>query len=80
MKNDSRIDINISEISKGVYDKYDGDVTWALSLQPGETKKIVFNFSSKYPKEFDEYSSRGKSTFYKSNYKKKFRTISAPSF
>ncbi|HLP11658.1 MAG TPA: DUF4139 domain-containing protein [Flavobacteriales bacterium] len=83
LKNDSRIDISISEISDGKYDKYSGDVTWALALQPGETKKITFNFSSKYPKEFDEYY-RAKSQFYQQNYnygiKRKFRTLSAPSF
>ncbi|MCC7303208.1 MAG: DUF4139 domain-containing protein [Bacteroidia bacterium] len=67
MDNDSRIDIHIAELSGGIYDKPSGQVTWKLTLQPGEVKTINFNFSVKYPK-----SMKPK--------KKKYRTISSPSF
>ncbi|MEW6467892.1 MAG: DUF4139 domain-containing protein [Bacteroidota bacterium] len=67
LENDSRISISFSELSDGVYNKSNGEVSWNLTLQPGETKKITFNFSVKYPKEFAAK-------------KKKFRTVSAPSF
>jgi uncharacterized protein (TIGR02231 family) len=68
IKTDSRMEINIAELSKGFYNKYNGEVNWAMALQPGETRKLVFNFSVKSPK--DLYSVR----------RKTFRTISSPSF
>lgn len=84
MTNDSRVSVNISELSDGKYDKYSGEVSWVVTLQPGESKKFNFDFSAKYPKEFNEYY-RGKNNFYTQNYnwmqsKKRSRTVSAPSF
>lgn len=67
MANDSRININFAQLSDGKYDKYSGDVNWMLKLAPGETKTLAFNFSTKYPKEFND-SVRRKSSFYRSNY------------
>ena len=67
VETDSRIDIRISEISGGTYNKNDGEVSWMMNLQPGEVRKISFDFSAKYPKEI------------KPKYRK-FRTVSCPSF
>jgi uncharacterized protein (TIGR02231 family) len=67
VENDTRVDVDINELSGGNYNKGNGDVTWKLTLAPGETKKLVFDFSVRYPKGFKPK-------------KKKFRTISAPSF
>jgi uncharacterized protein (TIGR02231 family) len=67
MENDSRISVNMAELSDARYDKYNGDVDWMLALAPGETKKIVLNYSAKYPKSFVPK-------------RKAFRTVSAPSF
>lgn len=67
VENDTRVDVDINELSGGNYNKGNGNVTWKLTLTPGETRKLVFDFSVKYPKGFKPQ-------------KKKFRTISAPSF
>ncbi len=67
VENDSRIDVNIAELSGGVYNKNNGMVTWTLNLNPGDTKTLIFNFSAKYPKGLKPK-------------KKKYRTISSPSF
>ncbi|MFZ5552837.1 MAG: DUF4139 domain-containing protein [Bacteroidota bacterium] len=86
MTNDSRVSVNISELSDGKYDKYSGQVNWVVTLQPGESKSFNFNFYAKYPKEFNE-NYRQANTFYTNNYnwiagrkKVKFRTVSSPSF
>ncbi len=67
MDNDSRIDISILELSGGTYEKATGQVSWKLSLNPGETKTMNFNFSVKYPK-------------YIKPKKKQYRSVSSPSF
>jgi len=67
MQNDSRISVNMMEMSDALYDKYKGDVDWMLALAPGESRTIVLHYSARYPKTF-----RAK--------KRSFRTISAPSF
>jgi uncharacterized protein (TIGR02231 family) len=68
LEDDSRINVKIKEISGGVYDKPSGLVTWTMTLQPGEMRKLVFDFSTRYPK--DEFKPK----------KKKFRTVSCPAF
>ncbi len=67
VENDSRVDVSLSELSGGFYNKFNGEVSWALTLQPGETRKLEFNFSARYPKEFMPH-------------KRMFRTVSCPSF
>lgn len=60
-------EINVNEISGATFDKASGKLTWKMVLNPNESKVIKMGYSSKYPK-----SVRPK--------KKKFRTISSPSF
>ena len=60
-------EINVNEISGASYDKASGKLTWKIILNPNASKIIKLGYSSKYPK-----SVRPK--------KKKFRTISSPSF
>lgn len=60
-------EINVNEISGATFDKASGKLTWKIVLNPNESKVIKMGYSSKYPK-----SVRPK--------KKKFRTISSPSF
>lgn len=38
------------EISKGQLEQATGKITWAMTLQPGESRKIVLSYSVKYPK------------------------------
>jgi uncharacterized protein (TIGR02231 family) len=67
VENDSRINVSISEVSGGIYNTSSGEVTWKMTLQPGEIKKLVFDFTVKSPKEFRPHM-------------RTFRTISCPSF
>jgi len=60
-------EISVNEISGAAYDKASGKLTWKVMLNPGETRVIKMGYTSKYPK-----SAKPK--------KKKYRTISAPSF
>ncbi len=60
-------EISVNEISGAVYDKASGKLTWKILLNPNETKVIKMGYTSKYPK-----AGRPK--------KKKYRTISTPSF
>lgn len=65
---DNSIDVTVVEITAGNLDKLSGKLNWKLKLAPGETQKIILSYSVKYPKN------------YKQPAKKKYRTISAPSF
>lgn len=60
-------DITINEISGALYDKASGKLVWKYLLNPGETKVIKLGYSTKYPKAMRPR-------------KKKYRTISSPSF
>lgn len=71
VQNDSRISVGVTELNGGTYNKHTGEVEWVIALEPGESKKINFNFWVKYPKSFSE---NGKPK------KRSYRSISAPSF
>ena len=60
-------EINVNETSGATFDKPSGKLTWKIILNPSESKVIKMGYTSKYPK-----TVRPK--------KKKFRTISSPSF
>ena len=60
-------DITVNEISGALYDKASGKLVWKYLLNPGETKVIKLGYSTKYPKAMRPR-------------KKKYRTISSPSF
>lgn len=60
-------EINVNEISGASYDKASGKLTWKIILNPNESKIIKMGYTSKYPKSLQTR-------------KKKYRTISSPSF
>ncbi len=60
-------EINVNEISGAIFDKASGKLTWKIILNPNETKVIKMGYTSKYPKSLQTK-------------KKKYRTISSPSF
>jgi hypothetical protein len=64
---DAEIIVEASEISKGVLDPATGIITWSMTIQPGETQKVILTYSVKYPKS-------------KSVKTKKYRSVSAPAF
>jgi len=47
---DAEIIIGDIDVSKAEQESATGKLTWKLSLQPGETKKITLSYSVKYPK------------------------------
>lgn len=60
-------EINVNEISGALYDKASGKLTWKIVLNPNESRVIKMGYTSKYPKSLQTK-------------KKKYRTISSPSF
>lgn len=46
----SEITVETIELSKGELNPLTGKVKWAMTIEPGATKKIVLSFSVKYPR------------------------------
>ncbi|MPM15698.1 hypothetical protein SDC9_62069 [bioreactor metagenome] len=46
----SDISVDVINISGGTLDPLSGIITWKMTLQPGETKQLILNYSIKYPK------------------------------
>ena len=47
----SQIEVTAIDIAGAKYNKGSGKLSWDLNLQPNETKKIVFKYEVKYPKD-----------------------------
>jgi hypothetical protein len=47
----SQIEVTLSDPGNSVQNSGSGKLTWQLTLQPGETKKVVYKFDVKYPKD-----------------------------
>lgn len=47
----SQIEITAIDLAGAKYNKETGKLSWDLNLQPNETKKIVFTYEVKYPKD-----------------------------
>jgi uncharacterized protein (TIGR02231 family) len=47
----SQIEVTAVDLANAVYNKDTGKLSWDLKLQPNETKKIVFKYEVKYPKD-----------------------------
>lgn len=45
------IEVKVEEISGAKYDKVSGSLIWKLNIKPGETKKLKFIYTVKYPKD-----------------------------
>ena len=47
----SQIEVTLTDAGNAVQQSGTGKLTWQLSVAPGETKKVVYKFEVKYPKE-----------------------------
>lgn len=47
----SQIEVTVVDLAGAKYNKDTGKLTWELSLQPNESKKIIFKYEVKYPKD-----------------------------
>ena len=47
---DKSIEVSALELSGGKVDDVTGEVSWDVKVKPDETKKLIFKFSYKYPK------------------------------
>lgn len=47
----SQIEVSAIDTGNATYRKETGKLMWELSAQPGETKKVVYKFEVKYPKD-----------------------------
>ena len=48
---DSQIEVTVSDVGGAKYNKDTGKLVWEMTLQPNETKKVVYKFEVKYPKD-----------------------------
>ena len=46
----SQIEVTASDLGGAKYNKDTGRLEWSMTLQPNETKKVVFKYEVKYPK------------------------------
>lgn len=63
----SEITVTIDDVSGGKTTTETGEVTWQLTIQPGEVKTVEIGYTVKYPKEANITLQR-------------YKTVSAPSF
>lgn len=49
----SELSVELNESTNAVYDKDSGKLSWILNLKPGETRKLVFSYSVKFPKKMN---------------------------
>lgn len=47
----SQIEVTVSDVGGARYNKDTGKLVWEMTLQPNETKKVVYKFEVKYPKD-----------------------------
>lgn len=47
----NQIEVTVSEVGGARYNKETGKLIWDMNLQPNETKKVVFKYEVKYPKD-----------------------------
>ncbi len=47
----SQIEVTAIDVAGAKYNKDTGKLSWDLNLQPNETKKMVFKYEVKYPKD-----------------------------
>jgi len=67
ISSDGQIEVAMLEISGAVLEKNTGKLSWNIKLAPGESKTVTLGYSIKTPKSMQVA-------------KRKYRTISAPSF
>jgi len=46
----SQIEVTVTDVGSSTYNKDTGKLVWEMSLQPAETKTVVYKFEVKYPK------------------------------
>lgn len=47
----SQIEVTVLDVAGAKYNKDTGKLVWEMNLQPNETKKVVFKYEVKYPKD-----------------------------
>jgi len=47
----AQIEVGVSDLGGAQYNKQTGKLTWELELKPNETRKLVYKFEVKYPKD-----------------------------
>jgi uncharacterized protein (TIGR02231 family) len=51
VSSNSQIEVAVSDVGGARYNKTTGKLSWEVSLQPNETKKVQFKYEVKYPKD-----------------------------
>jgi hypothetical protein len=45
------VEVNLEDSGDAIVNSETGVITWKLNLKPGESKKVRFTYSVKYPKD-----------------------------
>jgi hypothetical protein len=45
------VEVNLEDSGNAIVNSETGVITWKLNLKPGESKKVRFTYSVKYPKD-----------------------------
>lgn len=48
---DSQIEVSVTDVGAAYHNKDTGKLSWEITLQPSETKTIIYKFDVKYPKD-----------------------------
>ena len=51
VSSNSQIEVTVIDVGGANYRKESGKLFWEMNLQPNETKKVVYKFEVKYPKD-----------------------------
>jgi uncharacterized protein (TIGR02231 family) len=51
LSNIKEVEVNLEESGDAIVNKETGVITWKINLKPGESKKVRFSYSVKYPKD-----------------------------
>ncbi len=53
LSNKKEIEVIIDDLGSATHNQSTGELKWKLTLQPGETQKLVYKFQVKYPKDYN---------------------------
>jgi uncharacterized protein (TIGR02231 family) len=53
LSNKKEIEVIIDDLGKASHNETTGELKWKLTLQSGETRKLVYKFQVKYPKDYN---------------------------
>jgi hypothetical protein len=47
----TQIEVTVTDVGGAAYNKQTGKLNWVLDIKPSETRKVMFKYEVKYPKD-----------------------------